>query len=107
MEPTSIALVGRWRSEAMLRYLRAAYTPAAQHFARHMLRSGNFTFGKKPQPPETTEDHTPTFLSPDQAPKDAGELFDPTDDASDDDYAFITHPDPATAGTSAALPSSV
>jgi hypothetical protein len=81
-EPTSIALVGRWRSEAMLRYLRANITPAAMTFAKLMLTHGNFTFHKKVPP---ADEATASIINPDQAPAATRDLFDLTDDASDDD----------------------
>lgn len=39
-----IALLGRWRSDAMLRYLRAQAASIAHSFSRRMLQAGDYTF---------------------------------------------------------------
>ena len=37
-------LVGRWKSDEMLKYLHAQATPQMQHYARQMLTAGHFTY---------------------------------------------------------------
>ncbi|MHA7856371.1 site-specific integrase [Marinobacter shengliensis] len=39
-----IKLLGRWKSDAMLRYLHIQAAPAMRHFAPAMLQHGSFTF---------------------------------------------------------------
>ena len=78
--PTCIALVGRWRSEAMLRYLRAQTTPAAKRFAALMLQHGSFSFN----PVDDTSD-TEFLGIPRELPSSYRDRFDPSDDASDDE----------------------
>ena len=39
-----IQLLGRWKSDAMLRYLRVAATANTHNFAQHMLTAGAYTF---------------------------------------------------------------
>ena len=78
-DATNISLVGRWRSEAVLRYLRSQHTPAVKQFSKLMLNHGNFTYNVKP-------DVNSEFLElPTQATPDMMVNFDPTDDASDDE----------------------
>ena len=38
-----IKLVGRWRSDAMLRYLHVQAAPVMKHFARAMITDGEFS----------------------------------------------------------------
>ena len=38
-----IRLIGRWRSDEMLRYLHVQAEPVMRHFARRMLSGGTFT----------------------------------------------------------------
>ena len=37
-------LLGRWKSDAMLRYLRIQATVHSQEFLQHMLDNGSYTF---------------------------------------------------------------
>ena len=85
VRPDNIALVGRWRSDAMLRYLRANTTPVTQGFAQKMLANGSFTYnGTAAVPGGIPEEEFPGI--PDQVRHLAvRNLFDPTDDASDDE----------------------
>ena len=39
----TIRLIGRWRSDEMLRYLHVQAEPVMRHFARKMLEGGSFT----------------------------------------------------------------
>ena len=39
-----ISLLGRWRSDAMLRYLHVSASTAVQHYAKEMFQGGTFTF---------------------------------------------------------------
>ena len=43
-DPTWIQLLGRWKSDAMLRYLRIQAHVNAAHFSQKMLDHGSFTF---------------------------------------------------------------
>ena len=44
VDPDSIQLLGRWKSDAMLRYLRVQATLTSNNFAQSMLTHGNYTF---------------------------------------------------------------
>lgn len=61
VDPDHIKLLGRWKSDAMLRYLHAQASTRTQHFSQKMLAHGTYTFvpadfrnGGLPQ--ETPED---------------------------------------------------
>ena len=41
---TTIKLIGRWQSDAMIRYLRVQATANRENFAQHMPTHGRFTF---------------------------------------------------------------
>ena len=43
VDPSIIKLVGRWRSDVMLRYLHLQAMPMMQHLAAAMLSGGTFT----------------------------------------------------------------
>ena len=43
VDPDLICLIGRWRSDEMLRYLHLQAQPVMQNFARRMLQSGVYT----------------------------------------------------------------
>lgn len=104
-EPINIALVGRWRSEAMLRYLRAQTTPAAKRFAHLMLRHGNFTYTHTGAAANETGDDE-FFGVPQQLSPALASTFDPTDDASDDDDPeWLSNPPPGRHPRSRAQPS--
>ena len=93
-EPTNIQLVGRWRSEAMLRYLRAQATPAAQNFAQQMLTHGNFTYNPTGPAAGDADADEPFFGIPIQAQAvNHHDRFDPSDDASDLDDDLDDAPD--------------
>jgi hypothetical protein len=79
--PHLIALIGRWRSESILTYLRAQTTPSAKRFSVLMLEHGNFTFH-----PNRDAASTDYPLLPIELPQMYRDHFDPTDDASDDEY---------------------
>jgi hypothetical protein len=59
-----IQLLGRWKSDAMLRYLRVAAHANTRNFAQHMLNAGAYTFA----PHTYDEDHYPPV--PQEAPAD-------------------------------------
>ena len=84
--PHLIALIGRWRSESILTYLRAQTTPQAKAFSIKMLTHGNFTFLPN------IDDASPGnyALLPIELPDIYREHFDPTDDDSDDEYEHPT-----------------
>ena len=44
IDPNIIRLIGRWKSDAMLRYLHVQALPSLQNFASDMLRGGHFSF---------------------------------------------------------------
>ena len=44
VDPNVIQLLGRWRSDAMLRYLRVAATTVTHTYSQHMLHHGAYTF---------------------------------------------------------------
>jgi hypothetical protein len=46
-----IRLLGRWRSDQMLRYLHVQAEPIMRHFARRMMHDGAFTLLPNPQVP--------------------------------------------------------
>jgi hypothetical protein len=46
-----IRLLGRWRSDQMLRYLHVQAEPVMPHFARRMLQDGDFTLLPNQQVP--------------------------------------------------------
>jgi hypothetical protein len=48
----TIKLVGRWKSDAMLRYLHAQAVPAMNNLARAMLQHGIFTFQPQQHEPD-------------------------------------------------------
>ena len=77
VQPTNIQLVGRWNSEAMLRYLRADATPAVHNFAKQMLSAGSFSYS-----PVALKPTTATLL-PTQAPEYAAAHVDLSDDVED------------------------
>jgi methylphosphotriester-DNA--protein-cysteine methyltransferase len=39
-----IQILGRWRSDAMIRYLHMQAQPIVQHFAAKMYNNGNYSF---------------------------------------------------------------
>lgn len=43
-DPFIVQLLGRWNSDAMLRYLRAQAIPVTAHHSKKMLHCGNYTF---------------------------------------------------------------
>jgi hypothetical protein len=89
-EPINIALVGRWRSEAMLRYLRAQTTPSAKQFAKLMLQHGDFTYTHSA---ETTATSPAEFFGiPNEVRPELTSRFDPSDDASDIDEPDFAQP---------------
>ena len=44
VDPNAIQLIGRWKSDAMLRYLRVAALANTHNFAQAMLTAGAYTF---------------------------------------------------------------
>ena len=59
--PENIKLLGRWKSDAMFRYLRAQAHAFSSNFATSMLTAGRYTFA----PPSNTTAYQPL---PEQAP---------------------------------------
>ena len=51
IDPDMIRLLGRWRSDEMLRYLHVQTIPAMQHLARLMVTHGSFPFPTPSPPP--------------------------------------------------------
>ena len=68
---TTIQLIGRWRSDSMLLYLRAQAMELTQPFASKMLQHGSYTF-----PVGCAVDHD---LYPDQTPANITDLKDNPD----------------------------
>ena len=66
VDKDAIMLLGRWKSDAMLRYLRIQAASHAHNYAQQMLDHGAFTF----QP----SSYSPSAL-PDQAPADVAALL--------------------------------
>jgi hypothetical protein len=62
VEPDVIQLLGRWQSDAMLRYLRVAAHAHSANLAQRMLTAGSYTFAPNTY---TAEHHQPV---PVQAP---------------------------------------
>lgn len=77
VHPTNIQLVGRWNSEAMLRYLRADAEPAVHQYSKQMLSAGSFSYS-----PVALKPATATLL-PSQAPEYAAAHVDLSDDVED------------------------
>ena len=44
VDTNAVKLLGRWKSDAMLRYLRVQATLSSRHFAQNMLDHGAYTF---------------------------------------------------------------
>jgi hypothetical protein len=64
-DPNIIQLLGRWKSDAMLRYLRVAATANTHQLAEAMLAAGRYTFSGDPR----------DVLLPDQAPPGFAEAY--------------------------------
>ena len=62
VDPNAIQLLGRWRSDAMLRYLRIAAATQTHNFSQRMLDSGSFSFAPG------THTSRATNLLPEQLP---------------------------------------
>ena len=43
VDSDTIRLLGRWQSDAMLRYLTVQAQPVMRDFARRMVQAGNYT----------------------------------------------------------------
>ena len=84
-EPTNVALIGRWRSEAMLRYLRTQASPAVRKFALQMLQHAASTFNPATVVSDDDDDTLTYDGIPLEAPANLRDRFDPTDDVDDDD----------------------
>jgi hypothetical protein len=61
----TIKLVGRWQSDAMLRYLHTQAVPAMGNLARSMFQHGNFTF----QPDQLVPDQAAVIVHAAAAPQ--------------------------------------
>jgi hypothetical protein len=44
IDPNSIQLLGRWKSDAMIRYLHIAANPHTRHYAKRMITEGHSSF---------------------------------------------------------------
>ena len=44
VDPDTIQLLGRWKSDAMIRYLHVSALPVVNQFASRMYAGGNYTF---------------------------------------------------------------
>ena len=74
VDPDVIKLLGRWKSDAMFRYLRIQASTQAVNYAQHMLDHGNFTFA-----PNAFQDQG----LPHQAPAAAADLYAARDEFLD------------------------
>jgi hypothetical protein len=62
-DPLIVQLLGRWRSDAMLRYLRAMAQPVVQDAATQMLQHGEYTFGPRADAsPDLLPQETPAAI---------------------------------------------
>ena len=66
VDDTTIKLIGRWQSNAMIRYLRVQAAANRENFAQHMLTHGSFTF-KPSDLAAMGSSATPRELPPDVA----------------------------------------
>jgi hypothetical protein len=57
VDPHSIQLLGRWKSDAMIRYLRISATPHVRQFARQIVSSGQSSFNLGFHNQMTTSEH--------------------------------------------------
>ena len=64
VDPHVIRLVGRWKSDAMFRYLHAQALPLVRNLARTMLSHGNFTLLPGTDAPFHAEAHIPPAALP-------------------------------------------
>ena len=44
IDPNIIKMLGRWRSDAMIRYLHLQAQPLMQGYAKQMFNHGNYSF---------------------------------------------------------------
>jgi hypothetical protein len=49
VDPNTIRMLGRWRSDEMLHYLHLQAQPLMQNFAQWMLAGGHYTLLPNPQ----------------------------------------------------------
>ena len=49
-----IQLMGRWRSDKMMKYLHIQAAPVMRNFAKRMYNAGSFSLIPNPQSPELT-----------------------------------------------------
>ena len=49
-----IQLMGRWRSDEMMKYLHIQAAPVMRNFAKRMYNAGSFSLIPNPQCPELT-----------------------------------------------------
>ena len=69
-----IQLLGRWKSDAMLRYLRVAAAANIQPFSRRMLENGSYTFAP------AAHQVGPQYLVPTEAPAGLAAIISDTDE---------------------------
>ena len=74
VEPHNIKLLGRWKSDAMLDYLRQNVTMYTNHFSQQMLTHGGYTFAPGALATTGLPEQTPPDLM------EAAESFDLSDD---------------------------
>ena len=65
VDKDAIMLLGRWKSDAMLRYLRIQATSSARNYAQQMLDHGTFTFqpGSLQEPEAALPNETPVAIA--------------------------------------------
>ena len=69
-----IQLLGRWKSDAMLRYLRVAAAANTRSFAQRMLDHGSYTFAP------AAHQVGAQYLVPEEAPAGLAAIISDTDD---------------------------
>ena len=79
IDPDNIQLLGRWKSDAMFRYLRIQAHVHTNNFAQNMLDHGSYTFA----PGSFTEDHDMPL--PLQTPDSFVEVLDHNELFDDDE----------------------
>ena len=62
VDSDTIRLLGRWQSDAMLRYLHLQAQPVMRHFARRMVRGGDYTFHPNQHIPDPANPQGPDLV---------------------------------------------
>ena len=94
IDPTTIQLIGRWRSDSMLLYLRAQAMEFTAPFAKQMLHHGSYTFPKHCPPDfDLYPLETPSLIQQAKASRDNwGLICNATADAIDQIHHYTPPP---------------